>query len=698
MAEMPRRRRLALPFSRRLAISLVTVAVVPLLVFGVFSVNRIDAALGSDADSRIAGALDAVDSVLAGRERELAETTSAYATWSVTGTLIDAGSTDSIQKDILGFLVERGTVDLAIAIVGSDPISAGPSGPVAGVITAIGRPDGPSQAIIAADGDLYEVSVAEIPGPSTSGGDWMVFGRRLDAAFTLEIHRLTGFDVAVLTPAGRISVATDPAAIDAVVRDLAGPTDTIRRDGIDAGWKTIGSVGDPIGRLVVTSRQASAQSLLSQLPAVLLVSLMVGTVLAVVAAWALGRGLNLRLTTIYDSLTAMTAGRRPSPLAIPDEPDVRRLAIAVEGLVQATDRRERILADVSAAIAAIRPEQGIETVAQAAADIGRSIFGLDRCSLIRTDASVSATSPIPENAIDRFARTVEAPVEMASDDYDVLVGSMPSEAPWTEADTALFELYARLVGASLRDALVHDDASDQMDRLGRRNDLQREFLRSVSHNLQTPLTTISLIADDLADLSASTEPSFVSRRVAAIRIETDRLERLVAQLLTITRLDAGQTRLERDAVALTPVVRSVWAELGVERTFEVDDSAEGLIAIGDRSAIAQVLWILLENAIRYAPGSPIRIRTLAADPASAGLHIAIEIEDEGPGIPLSERGRIFQRFWSGRAGRQQGGTGIGLDIARRLAHAMEGTLEYRPAKTTGSVFVLTLPAEHTQEV
>jgi signal transduction histidine kinase len=266
----------------------------------------------------------------------------------------------------------------------------------------------------------------------------------------------------------------------------------------------------------------------------------------------------------------------------------------------------------------------------------------------------------------------------------------------------LFELYAQLVGAKIRDAQVYGRTEGRLERLDRVNQLQREFLRGVSHNLQTPLTTISLVAQDLAR-SGQVPAEFRAAQIQAIQSQTSRLEHLVAQLLTISRLDAGRLSLERDALAITPLVRRVWATLGVDRGIEVEERSGDLVPLGDREAIEQILWIVLDNAIRYAPDGPIRVVIVpvdggagthadAADARAAEPRTRIEIHDLGPGVPNAERQHIFRRFWRGAAGRTHHGTGIGLDVARRLARAMGGSLHHEPGTPTGSVFVLTLPA------
>lgn len=683
------RRRGSPTFSRRLGLSLVAVAILPLLAFGAYSVFRVEDALGTDADMRIDTALAAVEDVLARHQVDLADATEAYATWSVTSGLIEDASLDALRTDILGFLVGNGTVDVAVAIVDGQPVAVGPAEIVAAVTPAAdaSRTD---HLVMAVDGGLYLVATAPVGVAAT--GDRLVFVRRLDAGFVHEVRRLTGFDVAIVLPGGIVSVASDPDAANLFARRSTTGTGPVTKDGVLAGWIDAPASGGSAATLLVTDRQAPIQTLVGQLPAVLLVSLLVAGSFAIVAAWFLGRGLTRRLAAVHDGLAAMAAGRRPTAPSLTNDADVVRLAAALQALVNATDRRDRILSETSMSIAGMRPELGYASVAASATASALSLFDLERCSLVDADGGAVAAAGRPPRPGDGDVRVLEAPVEVGSERPFWLIGLAASTTRPDESDAALFGLYARLVGGVLIDSRAHDEAAEQMARLGRRSELQREFLRSVSHNLQTPLATISLLADDLGQPDAVGSVDFVSTRATAIRTEADRLDRLVRQLLTVSRLDAGRVRLEQEPISVAPLIRRVWAELASKRALEVDDAATDLIAVGDRDAIEQIAWILLDNAIRYAPDGPIMVRTGRAGSSNAPK-ITVAVEDHGPGIPAIERRNIFRRFWRGSAGQQRGGSGIGLDIARRLARAMGGSMSYRPGGTGGSTFVLTIPAE-----
>ncbi len=677
-----------LDFGRRLALSLVLVAIAPLVAFGLFVSGRVDVALASAAEARVSDALAAVDAVLARRDEALEQAVGAYGSWSVTGDLIAERRFDDLRDDVLAFIERRGEVDVAIAVVDGALISSG--GSAGRELLAALAPDGSIPELVMTEEGSIQVASAPISGSSSTASDArLIFGDRLDSDFVTEVRRLTGFDSAGLGPDGSSLVASDAAAAAAIqphVGAVDGPSGRLGDGALPAGW--IRPADGSGGTIVVTLQPDELRTVLVQLPGVLLATLAVAAFLAVVVSLLVSRDLNLRLASIHSGLLDVAAGRRPAG-STSGGPEVQRLGAALDDLVEAMDRRERILREASLTVASWHPDHGETTLGSAAVEGAVRIFGTRASAIVAAGGSrLAASGPTP-GPTDRL---LEAPLEGGTGEGGWLQAWIAADAPWTDADDALFGMYALLVGGALSDARVHDQTGEQLERLGRLNDLQREFLRSVSHNLQTPLTTISLAADDLADPGSRASAEVRARQAHAIQVQAHRLERLVAQLLTVSRLDAGRMHLERDAVAVGPLARRVWEELDADRPLTVSLDAGDLVAVGDREAIEQILWILLDNALRYAPTGPIAVVT-TTDPTSDGPRVRIAVEDAGPGVAERDRRHIFRRFWSGAAGRAQGGTGIGLDIARRLARAMDGTLQYDAERAVGARFVLTLPAD-----
>ncbi len=219
---------------------------------------------------------------------------------------------------------------------------------------------------------------------------------------------------------------------------------------------------------------------------------------------------------------------------------------------------------------------------------------------------------------------------------------------------------------------------------------ERSFLLSVSHDLRTPLTSIRGFAEALTDgtIPASAEQQRAGEVIAA---EANRLERLVADLLDLARLDARQFSLTTRSFDAAATVRTAVAafappatELGIELHV---DGPDALAATGDPERVAQIVANLVENALKYARA---RIDVRVATVGSQGAEI--RVVDDGPGVDSSEVHRVFERLFVSRAvpGRSVG-TGLGLAIVGELAHAMGGTATVDTSSPGGAAFVVSLP-------
>ncbi len=177
--------------------------------------------------------------------------------------------------------------------------------------------------------------------------------------------------------------------------------------------------------------------------------------------------------------------------------------------------------------------------------------------------------------------------------------------------------------------------------------------------------------------------------------EVDRLTRLVDGLLTLSRADAGQTRISVEPLDLTALAADVRAHLERTRRREAsinrDRRATRRGRRADRVLLRQALINLLDNAIKYGPaGGAIEIRVGGKDQTAS-----VEVRDTGPGIPPAHRERIFDRFYRVDQARSRdlGGVGLGLSIARWAAEINGGRLEYEAGHPSGSTFRITLPRD-----
>jgi two-component system sensor histidine kinase KdpD len=221
-------------------------------------------------------------------------------------------------------------------------------------------------------------------------------------------------------------------------------------------------------------------------------------------------------------------------------------------------------------------------------------------------------------------------------------------------------------------------------------DVQRAaLLRSVSHDLRSPLATIRAAASDLMD-GATFDDATRAELLDLIGGESERLDRLVANLLALSRIEAGALRPDRQAVALDELVAETVRRLS--RLFrqvriQVEVPEDLPLVDADYSQLDQLLTNLLENASRYAPPrSSVRIAARAVD---GDRSVELRVADDGIGVPDHERDRIFEPFRRGEGSRS---SGIGLATCRAIVDAHGGTICVERTPGGGATFVVTLPA------
>ena len=225
-------------------------------------------------------------------------------------------------------------------------------------------------------------------------------------------------------------------------------------------------------------------------------------------------------------------------------------------------------------------------------------------------------------------------------------------------------------------------------RLSESEQLSRNFLMSVSHELRTPLTAIrghvSALREGVFEDEASEQ-----RSLEVVSEEALRLERLVGDVLDLAKLDARRFAVLREEVdmrALCERAYATFAEEAKSRGIEYDLAlGEGAVLITDGDRVLQIVTNLLANALHWTPeGGRVDLGL-----ATENGEVKVAVADTGPGIEPDAKERIFRAFWSG----DDGGTGLGLTIARELALALGGRLELHSEPGRGSRFVLVLPVQ-----
>jgi signal transduction histidine kinase len=219
--------------------------------------------------------------------------------------------------------------------------------------------------------------------------------------------------------------------------------------------------------------------------------------------------------------------------------------------------------------------------------------------------------------------------------------------------------------------------------------MQRDFVADVSHELRTPLTTVR----GNLDLLRRQPPLPVEEQADTLNDlvqESDRLIRLVNDLLVLARTDAGRN-LQQEPVAIQPLVNEVTRQVRlIDPQREITEEVDEMTVSGDRDAVKQILLVLLDNALKHTSG-PVQVTG-----RQAGNMAELIIQDSGPGIPPEQLGHIFERFTRGESDPDIPGFGLGLPIAKALTEAQGGTIEIESEVGTGSCVTVRLPLSMPQ--
>jgi len=286
--------------------------------------------------------------------------------------------------------------------------------------------------------------------------------------------------------------------------------------------------------------------------------------------------------------------------------------------------------------------------------------------------------PVAGVVVVYFSRRIARPLEMlASAADEVAAGHYDVAVPERTWGTEVERLATRF--------------HEMTGRLSESEQLSRNFLMSVSHELRTPLTAIrghvSALREGVLEDEASEE-----RSLEVVAEEAARLERLVGDVLDLAKLDARRFALLREEVDMRALCERAYATFAEEaraRGIEYDlELGEGPVLITDGDRVLQIVTNLLANALHWTPeGGRVDLGL-----GTENGEVTVAVSDTGPGIEPQQEERIFRPFWSG----DDGGTGLGLTIARELALALGGRLELHSEPGRGSRFVLVLPVKSSQ--
>jgi two-component system, OmpR family, sensor histidine kinase KdpD len=259
---------------------------------------------------------------------------------------------------------------------------------------------------------------------------------------------------------------------------------------------------------------------------------------------------------------------------------------------------------------------------------------------------------------------------------------LPAALGMAERETVerLAPSLAVLLAAARRGAELESEAIEAAA-LRRSDEVKTTLLRAVSHDLRSPLTAISAAADGLAGGGAGSE-----ELIDVIRAETDRLGRLVADLLDLSRLETGTARPTLDWCSVEEVVAAAIGSLGARAaSVEVALDAGLPLIEADAAQLERAVANLLDNALRHGAGKPVDVRARRVQ-----YRIRLEISDRGPGIPKQDLETVFEPFVRGSAATGSG-SGLGLAIARGFVAASSGRLWAASRPGGGATFVIEFP-------
>jgi two-component system phosphate regulon sensor histidine kinase PhoR len=396
------------------------------------------------------------------------------------------------------------------------------------------------------------------------------------------------------------------------------------------------------------------------------------------ASWWLTRRLFRPLARVVAGADALARGHLAHRLEVPEEEELATLALSLNRLASRVeeqiaavgaerDHLQAILASMSEGVLVTGPD-GRARFANAAL---RRLLGLA--------GDVAGRSPLELSRQPPLERLVAATLRSGEAGSGEMVLHAPERRTLALTTAALADRRGAVVVARDITAFL------------RLAEMRRDFVANVSHELKSPLAAIRGYAETLAD-GALDDPPAARRFTARILEQCRRLQALLEDLLTLSRLEGAEGASERQRVELGDLARrgvELLAGAAAERRVELAVEGDAVTVHGDADALERMVLNLLDNALKYnRPGGAVRVRVAGGD-----REALLEVRDTGIGIPADALPRIFERFYrvdKGRS-RDEGGTGLGLAIVKHVAQQHGGRVEVESALGEGSAFRVRLP-------
>ncbi len=547
--------------------------------------------------------------------------------------------------------------------------------------------------------DAADGLAAALPaGPGGFTPDWFASAAgeiSRTARVTMDLFDLDGGLLAT-TAAGKRPLAAERSASGTMLLDEARSGRAARSSRYDASSGRrlltvaipLGPSGDPAAIVRVTADSADSDAELSQAQRRMLIGYLVAAAVALGLGYAMARRSARPVRELAQAAMGLAAGEFETRLPTSDLAELSDLADAVailrdqlveRGLTigrQGT-QQEAVLGSMIEGVLAVDARQRIVSINHGAAEL----LGLDLDKVIRRPLQEVVRNP----DLRRFALLAIDCRDPVEDDL-VIHGSR--------------DRTIRMRGTALRDVsgeggavIVLNDITD----IQRLENVRRDFVANVSHELKTPIASIKGFVETLLD-GAADDPADNRRFLEIIARQAERLESIIEDLLALSRIEqsegAGNLPLERVAIAdvLSAAAADCLPRAG-ERSIELQvDCDPSIEADVNAALLEQAVINLVDNAIKYT-GAGKAVRLSAASDADGG-GVAIVVRDEGCGIEAEHLPRLFERFYrvDKARSRKLGGTGLGLSIVKHIVQAHGGTVAVESRPGVGSTFTIRLPA------
>ncbi|CAN5868856.1 hypothetical protein BH23ACT4_BH23ACT4_06760 [soil metagenome] len=316
--------------------------------------------------------------------------------------------------------------------------------------------------------------------------------------------------------------------------------------------------------------------------------------------------------------------------------------------------------------------------------VAAQAFKAARPILVRNvDADSSSHGLLRELGIEQ---AMIAPLKVESMRVGLVIIGDPYDSDFTDEQLSELGSLAAPAGLVLSQIGRYEAQADMARRLEEVAQMKTDFVSTVSHELRTPLTSIIGSLDTVNRPELQPESTTAQELLGTARRQAGRLQRLIDDLLVVSRIDRGAIPIHLETIRLDVLLREISHTVSIDPKVSVEPA--DLAVEADKDHLSRIMINLVENAGKYASGSPVEI--YGYDKGQKGV---IAVVDHGPGVPDHEKERVFERFTQIDQSdtRSRGGTGLGLSIVRSLAEVMHGSVKVEDTEGGGATFVVQLP-------